>query len=172
MSYGTLELVGYSVLITLPGRDKASRPVLFMSHLDVVPVVKGTEDDWNYPAFSGAIEDGYIWNRGTLDIKNQVLGVLEAMEYLLSQGKTPQRTTYLAFGEDEETFNTGAQAISNLLKSRGVTLEFLLDEGVNQIPPGNDYGAPDIYVSQIGLMEKGYRLPAHRRCGRYRRPLL
>lgn len=55
-----------------------------MSHQDVVPVVEGTEQDWTHPAFSGDIADGYIWGRGTLDIKEQVFGVLEAAEYLLA----------------------------------------------------------------------------------------
>lgn len=154
--FGTFELVGRSVLITIPGSNPQLRPALFMSHLDVVPVVAGTENDWTYDAFSGKIADGYIWGRGTLDIKNQVFGCLEAAEYLLSHGMQPERTVYLAFGEDEETFNTGAKAISDLLKSRGVTLEFLLDEGGGTITSGEAFGAPDVFISPINLMEKGY----------------
>ena len=93
MAAGTFEVIGHhSLLITLPGSDPALRPCLFMSHQDVVPVVEGTEDDWTHPAFSGAIAGGYIWGRGTLDIKNQVFGCLEAAEYLLSHGKTFART--------------------------------------------------------------------------------
>lgn len=87
MAAGTMEVLGRrSLLITLPGSDPHLRPCLFMSHQDVVPVVAGTEDDWTYPPFSGAIAQGYIWGRGTLDIKNQVFGCLEAAEYLLSHG--------------------------------------------------------------------------------------
>jgi len=127
-----------------------------MSHQDVVPVVDGTEDDWTYPAFSGAVAEGYIWGRGSLDIKEQVFGVLEAAEYLLSHGKTFARTAYLAFGDDEETLNLGALAIAQLLESRGVTLEFVLDEGGGKIEPGTIFGAPGVYMSQVDLMEKGY----------------
>jgi len=156
MRCGSFELLGRSVLITIPGENPALRPALFMSHQDVVSVVAGTEQDWTYDAFSGAIADGYIWGRGALDIKNQVFGVLEAAEYLLAHGARLQRGMYLAFGHDEETFNTGAKAIADLLKSRGVTLEFLLDEGGGKITSGAAYGAPDIFVSTIDLMEKGY----------------
>ena len=156
MRCGRFETVGRSVLISIPGSDPALRPALFMSHLDVVPVIPGTENDWTHDAFSGDIADGYIWGRGTLDIKNQVFGVLEAVEYLLAHGRRPKRGLYLAFGEDEETFNTGAKAIADLLKSRGVTLEFLLDEGGGTILSGEDYGAPGIFVSLINTMEKGY----------------
>lgn len=156
MRFGTMEFLDRSVLITVPGSDPALRPALFMSHLDVVPVVAGTEQDWTHGAFSGDISDGYIWGRGTLDIKDQVFGALEAAEYLLSHGEMPRRGFYLAFGQDEETFNTGALAIAELLRSRGVTLEFLLDEGGGKITSGAAYGAPDVFVSTIDLMEKGY----------------
>lgn len=102
MRVGTFERIGHhAVLITIPGSDASLRPCLYMSHQDVVPVVEGTEQDWTHPAFSGDIADGYIWGRGTLDIKEQVFGVLEAAEYLLARGKSFARTAYLAFGDDE-----------------------------------------------------------------------
>ena len=78
MRVGTFERIGHhAVLITIPGSDASLRPCLYMSHQDVVPVVEGTEQDWTHPAFSGDIADGYIWGRGTLDIKEQVFGVLD-----------------------------------------------------------------------------------------------
>lgn len=153
---GTFELIGHCVLITIPGSDPSLRPCLYMSHQDVVPVVDGTEADWIHPPFSGAIADGFIWGRGTLDIKQQVFGVLEAAEYLLAHGAAFARTAYLAFGDDEETNNTGARAIADTLKVRGVTLEFLLDEGSGKFDPGEPFGAPGVHVCGIDLMEKGY----------------
>lgn len=157
MAAGTFEVVGHhSVLITIPGFDPSLRPCLYMSHQDVVPVVEGTEDDWTYGAYFGAVAGGYIWGRGTLDIKDQVFGVLEAAEYLLSRGARFERTAYLAFGDDEETLNLGALAISDLLKSRGVELEFVLDEGGGKIESGAPFGAPDVHVVHVDLMEKGY----------------
>ena len=42
----------------------------------------------------------------------------------------PQRTLYLAFGHDEEVGgDLGAGAMATLLESRGVTLDFVVDEG-------------------------------------------
>lgn len=157
MRAGVFERLGHhAVLITIPGSDETLRPCLYMSHQDVVPVVEGTEQDWTHPAFSGAVADSYIWGRGTLDIKEQVFGVLEAAEYLLARGRTFRRTAYLAFGDDEETLNTGALAISDHLKAQGVTLEFVLDEGGGKIESGAAFGAPDISIAQVDLMEKGY----------------
>ena len=156
MAHGSFELIGHAVLITIPGSDPALLPCLYMSHQDVVPVVSGTEKDWVYDAFSGAVADGYIWGRGTLDIKNMVFGLLEAAEYLLSLGRQFRRTAYLAFGDDEETLNEGALAIAKTLQNRGIRLEFVLDEGGGKIEDGSAFGAPGVSISLINLMEKGY----------------
>jgi carboxypeptidase PM20D1 len=152
----TTEVVGRSLLIHIKGSNPNLKPGLFMSHLDVVGVEAGTENQWEYPPFSGAIAEGYIWGRGALDIKNQVFAELEAAEYLLSHGRTPEREMYLAFGEDEETFQTGAHSIAKLLESRGVELEFLLDEGGGSYENGSAYCAPNVRVAYIDLAEKGY----------------
>ena len=156
MEAGTFELVGHSVLITIPGSDENLLPCLYMSHQDVVPVVAGTETDWTHDAFSGAVNGGYIWGRGTLDIKNMVFGILEAAEYLLRHGRQFRRTAYLAFGDDEETLNLGAYSIAQTLQDRGIKLEFVLDEGGGSLEDGACFGAPGQCISLINLMEKGY----------------
>src|SRR5687768_14345734 len=89
-----------ALLFTWPGSDPALRPIVLMGHLDVVPVEPGTEARWTRPPFSGAIADGFVWGRGTLDDKSTVLGVLEAAEGLLAAGFRPRRTVILAFGAD------------------------------------------------------------------------
>lgn len=173
LAHGQFELIGHAVLITIPGSDPSLLPCLYMSHQDVVPVVAGTEQDWTYAAFSGAVEDGYIWGRGTLDIKEMVFGILEAAEYLLSRGQRFRRTAYLAFGDDEETLNLGALAIAETLKSRGVRLEFVLDEGSCKLEDGACFGAPGLPIGLIELMEKGYadlELTVESRGGHSNRP--
>lgn len=145
----------YSLLYTWKGRSDILPPILLMSHLDVVPVEPGTEKEWVYPAFSGEIKDGYIWGRGSIDIKEGVLSILEAVEHLLKEGFQPERTVYLAFGHDEEVGGlTGAKSIAALLKSRGVSLEYVLDEGgaiTEGVVPGVE--GP---VALVGVAEKGY----------------
>ena len=156
MAAGSFEAIGHAVLITIPGSDPSLLPCLYMSHQDVVPVVRGTENDWTHGAFSGDIAEDSIWGRGTLDIKQMVFGILEAAEALLKKGARFQRTAYLAFGDDEETLNRGALALAETLRERGVRLEFVLDEGSGLIEDGSVFGAPGVPVTQIDLMEKGY----------------
>ena len=71
---------------------------MLMGHMDVVPVVPGTETDWTHNPFSGHVDDTYIWGRGAIDMKDQVAGILEAVEYALAHGWQHERTLLLAFG--------------------------------------------------------------------------
>ncbi|MBI9084874.1 MAG: M20 family peptidase [Desulfobacterales bacterium] len=145
----------FSRLYTWSGSDPTLAPVILMAHIDVVPIAEGTEADWTHPPFSGDIADGFIWGRGSLDDKGSLMGTLEAVEALLATGHRPRRTVYLAFGHDEETRGSfGAARIAEILKSRGVRAEFILDEA-GAITTGMIPGitAP---VAMIGIAEKGY----------------
>jgi carboxypeptidase PM20D1 len=145
----------YSLLYTWRGSNPSLAPILLMSHQDVVPVEPGTEKDWTHPAFSGLIDGGYIWGRGTLDDKVGVMAILEAAETLLARGFQPQRTVYFAFGHDEEVGgNKGAAAIAALLARRGVRPELILDEG-GLIAEGLVSGVEQP-VALISTAEKGY----------------
>jgi carboxypeptidase PM20D1 len=146
------ELVNqYSLLYKWVGTQPELDPVQLMAHQDVV---SADEAEWTHPPFEGKIVDGTIWGRGTLDIKNQVIGILEAAEGLIEQGYRPQRSIYFAFGHDEETGGeNGAACVASLLKGRGVHLAAIVDEG-----GGIFSGAvPDVETAAlIGTGEKGY----------------
>lgn len=156
MAAGTYEEVGASVLITIPGSDPTLPPVQLMAHQDVVPVVPGTEQDWTHDAFSGHVDDTFIWGRGAMDIKEMLIGELEAAEYVLASGRALKRTLILAFGEDEECLQQGSRALAKVLAERGVRLAFLVDEGDYTITDGADFGAPGVPVKLVELGEKGY----------------
>ncbi len=144
---------GGSLLYTWPGRDVAAAPVALLGHFDVVP--PGDLELWTHPPFSGALSGGYVWGRGTLDNKINVLGLLEAVERLLAEGFAPARTVLFAFGHDEEILGAeGAAKIAALLAERGTRLEFVLDEGM-LIVDGVVPGAADP-VAILGVAEKGY----------------
>ena len=150
------ETVGQeNLLFTWKGGDPSLKPMLLTGHQDVVPIEPGTEARWTQPPFSGAIADGFVWGRGTMDDKVTVVGILEAVDALLSKGFQPKRTVYLGFGQDEEVGGfEGAERIAQVLKSRGLELEFLQDEGgliTKGMVPG--VKAP---VAVIGTSEKGY----------------
>lgn len=149
------EVIGdYSLIFTWPGSNPDLDAVLFTSHQDVVPADPDTLDQWTHLPFSGEIVDGFIWGRGTLDIKSQVIAILEAAEALLAGGYTPERTIILAFGHDEEVLGVGAKKIVAHLQEKGVRLQALLDEGGTIY----DGGIPGIsgLAALVGTGEKGY----------------
>ena len=141
----------HALLYKWQGKNTNLKPLILMAHQDVVPVV---EKNWEKRPFSGEINDQFIWGRGTLDDKGSLISILEAVEKLLEEGFVPERTIYLAFGDDEEVIGKGAKTLASTLKSRGVEAEMVLDEGM-VITSGI---VPMISepVALIGTSEKGY----------------
>ena len=149
------EVVGnHSLLYTWQGSAANAAAVLLMAHQDVVPVAPGTETLWKKPPFEGVVDDGFVWGRGTLDNKSNLISQMQAVEQLLKAGFKPRRTIYLVFGHDEEVGGQkGAVPIVALLKQRGAKIQFVLDEGLavtEGILPGVKQP-----LALIGLAEKG-----------------
>ena len=145
----------YSLLYTWKGTDPSLKPILLAAHLDVVPVEKATEKEWAHPPFTGAIDREFVWGRGALDMKNHLITLLEAVEFLLNQGFTPKRTIYLAFGHDEEIYGQqGALQISKWLEQQGIKLGAVLDEG-GQISQGLLPGV-QTPLAVVNTAEKGF----------------
>ncbi|MBK8517294.1 MAG: M20/M25/M40 family metallo-hydrolase [Saprospiraceae bacterium] len=145
----------YALFYEWKGKNPSLKPVLLMGHFDVVPVIQGTERLWEHKPFDGEIANGFVYGRGTLDDKTTVIGVLEAVEYLLKEGFQPERTFYLAFGHDEEVLGKyGAKEIASILAKRKVELEYVLDEG-GMIKQDGIEGLKKP-IAMVGVAEKGY----------------
>lgn len=155
-SFGAMERIGHSILITVTGTEPKLPAALFLAHQDVVDVVPGTEAEWEHDPFGGHLDEEWIWGRGALDIKEMLMGELEALEHLLVLHGRPRRTVLLAFGEDEEVSSHGATAVAAELARRGVRAAFSLDEGVTTFTDAAAYGAPGTTLIDVGLSQKGY----------------
>jgi len=128
-----------SLIYRWPGKNKNLKPILLIAHMDVVPVEEESQKNWSVPPYSGAIKDGYIWGRGSLDDKVSVIGLLEAVELLLQNNYQPQRSIYLAFGRFQQ---------------QNIRFEYVLDEG--SIILENAIAGLDQALAMIGYAEKGY----------------
>jgi carboxypeptidase PM20D1 len=146
---------GLSLLYTWKGSRLDLKPIMLMSHQDVVPIDSSSIHQWKEEPFSGILSKGYLYGRGTLDVKSGIASQLEAVEHLLKIGYKPIRTILLAYGHDEEIGGSnGAKQIANYLHTKKVKLEYVLDEGgsiVSDVIPG--IKRP---VALIGIAEKGY----------------
>lgn len=144
----------YGLVFHLEGKITNLKPLMLLSHQDVVPVEPSTVNQWKYPPYSGHYDGEFIYGRGSIDCKGIMFMILEAIELLLSKGFDPSRGIILAFGFDEETSGTiGAAKINEyLLEKFGEnSIYAIIDEGNAGIMPNKD-----LYMASIATSEKGY----------------
>ena len=87
-----------NLIARLPG-DGAAPPLLLQGHVDVVPADPA---HWRRPPFGGDLVDGYLWGRGSLDMKSGIAMMLYAMLRAKADGMTPAGDIVLAVVCDEE----------------------------------------------------------------------
>ena len=75
------------------------KPVLFIGHLDVVEALR---TDWTTNPFELVEKDGYLYGRGTQDMKQGDTILMMAFLRLKREGFVPDRDLLLAFTADEE----------------------------------------------------------------------
>lgn len=148
-----------NLLYRWKGSKPELKPIALLAHQDVVPVTSGTEKDWVHGAFEGVDDGEYIWGRGTIDMKNHLIAVMESVEALLEDGFEPERDVYLLFGDNEEVVANdvnGAHDLMVTLKNRGIELDSVIDEGGAIIPINVPGVLPNKHLVGIGIAEKGY----------------
>lgn len=133
---------------------KSDAPLVLLAHMDVVPAEE--PQLWTHPPFEGFVDDKYIWGRGAIDDKHQIIFQLEAVEQLLKTGFCPQQDIYLCYGHNEETMAnpSGAQEIVKHLEQKNVSAGLVLDEG-GGVFEGTIFESTG-YYSFVSLCEKGY----------------
>ena len=88
-----------------PAGTTARKPILLLSHLDVVPALK---EHWKRDPFKLEEANGFFYGRGTLDVKNGVATLVALFARLKQEGFVPTRDLVMVLTGDEET--TGATA--------------------------------------------------------------
>lgn len=93
------------------GKAKA-KPILLLGHMDVV---EAKREDWPqaHDPFNMVEEDGYLYGRGSTDMKNGVTAITLALLRLKAEGFKPKRDIVVLFTGDEETGGRGAEQGAN-----------------------------------------------------------
>jgi acetylornithine deacetylase/succinyl-diaminopimelate desuccinylase-like protein len=87
-----------NLITRLAGQGKTN-PMLLYGHVDVVTT---ENQEWKYPPFEGKITEGYLWGRGTLDMKGGVAMMVSALLRAKAENLTPPGDIVLAIVSDEE----------------------------------------------------------------------
>jgi len=87
-----------NLVVRLKG-DGSERPLLLLSHLDVVPA---EPDRWTHPPFEGVVDEGYLWARGAIDSKLTTAVGLQVLLLCKRMGLPLKRDLVLVAAADEE----------------------------------------------------------------------
>ncbi|WP_297156983.1 M20/M25/M40 family metallo-hydrolase [uncultured Ellagibacter sp.] len=118
--------------------------LLLMSHQDVVDA----EGPWTHEPFGGEIAEGRVWGRGALDIKGNLLCILQAVEELIEAGFSPATDVYVASSDCEEI--GGNDLVPDYLRAQQIDIDLLVDEG-----PCIIKGDDGVLAAQVAVAEKG-----------------
>ncbi len=137
-----------NLIVRLPGRDRAKRPLLLLNHMDVVPVDPAR---WKQNPFGAQIEGGMMWGRGTLDMKSTGIMELTALILLKQLGIVPPRDIVFVSTCDEETGGVYGAAWMIEHHWDEMNPEYVLDEGG---VGSRDVYAPGKFVFGISVADK------------------
>ena len=148
-----------------PGKPK-SKPIMLMGHMDVV---EAKREDWTTDPFVLTERDNYYYGRGTIDMKDGLVAITQAIFDLKAAGFKPTRDILVFFSGDEETNGTGANKGATDWKS-----DLDAEYGLNADGGGGGF-FPDGRAApfQIQTAEKtfaGYTLTVHNRGGHSSKP--
>lgn len=179
----TMTVNKYGLLFHWKGKNSQAKPILFLSHYDVVPVVGYDADNlsqsqgdtifdltqkvatpfetdqtkWQYPPFSGAVANGRVYGRGTLDMKCMLFSLFEAADSLIGENFQPEQDIWFAFGHDEEVSGRqGALKIAEYFKNKGLSFDAVYDEGGIIATPKSVLESINKPLALIGTGEKGF----------------
>jgi acetylornithine deacetylase/succinyl-diaminopimelate desuccinylase-like protein len=118
-------------------------------HLDVVPA---DPSEWSVHPFSGTVQDGYVWGRGAVDMKDMVAMTIAVARRFKRDGVVPPRDIVFAFLADEEA--GGKYGAHWLVKNRPDLFEGCT-EAVGEVGGFSLTLAEDRRVYLIESAEKG-----------------
>ncbi|MGI6552182.1 MAG: M20 family metallopeptidase [Bacillota bacterium] len=100
----------YNVVSRLKGQGNGPA-LIFTGHMDVVSISEEERKRWIVEPFSGEIRGGYLYGRGSVDMKAGLGAAMVALGSLSKQGLIPRSDILLVATVDEEDLMRGAKAL-------------------------------------------------------------
>ncbi|GAA2686881.1 MULTISPECIES: M20/M25/M40 family metallo-hydrolase [Actinosynnema] len=140
-----------NVVARLAGADPSRGALLVHGHLDVVPA---DASEWSVHPFSGAVQDGYVWGRGAVDMKDMVAMSLAVARRFKRDGIVPPRDIVFAFLADEEA--GGLYGAQWLVEHRPELFEGVT-EAISEVGGFSITLKDDVRAYLVETAEKGIR---------------
>ncbi|MEU7478872.1 M20/M25/M40 family metallo-hydrolase [Lentzea sp. NPDC042327] len=140
-----------NVVARLAGADPNRGALLVHGHLDVVPA---DASEWSVHPFSGAVQDGYVWGRGAVDMKDMVGMTLALARHFKRENVVPPRDIVFAFLADEEA--GGLYGAKWLVDNRPELFEGVT-EAVSEVGGFSITLKDDVRAYLVETAEKGIR---------------
>jgi succinyl-diaminopimelate desuccinylase len=107
-------------------RKGTDKPVFcFAGHTDVVPT--GPAEKWKYPPFEPTINEGYIYGRGTADMKGSLAAMLCATERFVHDHPDHKGSiAYLITSDEEGPFINGTTRVIDTLEARNEKIDYCI----------------------------------------------
>ena len=140
-----------AVHVRIPGTDPSAGALLLHGHIDVVPAMA---EDWTHPPFAGEVDDGFIWGRGAVDMKDMDAMILAVIRSWARAGVRPRRDVVVLFLPDEEA---GSVHGSHWLAANRPDLFVGVTEAVGEVGGFSVTIRDDLRLYPIQTAEKGIR---------------
>jgi succinyl-diaminopimelate desuccinylase len=106
------------------GRKGANRTFGFNGHTDVVPL--GNRDDWTVDPFGAEIKDGFMYGRGTTDMKSGVAAFVAAAIDFVQQTPPDGAIAIAITGDEEGDADDGTIALLDWMDQQGESMSVCL----------------------------------------------
>ena len=140
-----------NVFARLAGSDPSRGALLVHGHLDVVPADAA---EWSVHPLSGAVQDGYVWGRGAVDMKDMLAMTIAVARRFKRDGVVPLRDIVFGFLADEEA---GGKYGSLWLVEHRPDLFEGVTEAISEVGGFSITVRDDVRAYLIGIAEKGVR---------------
>lgn len=140
-----------AVALRVPGTDPAAPAMLVHGHIDVVPAMAR---DWSVPPYQGVIDDGMLFGRGAVDMKDMDGMMLALLRHWGRNGERPRRTLQVLFTPDEEA---GGKHGAHWLVANRPDLFEGCTEAVGEVGGFSITVRDDLRLYPIQTAEKGIR---------------
>ena len=150
LGYDEVKIDRFGNVLGRVGNGK--KVILFDSHTDTVKVLD--EDQWEVPPFSGEIIDGYLWGRGSVDMKSGMAASIYAAAVAKSSGWLDEKMVYVTCTVFEE--DCDGEGLKHLLEDFDIRPDFAIicEPSANTITTGHK-GKAQIIVRTAGVSAHG-----------------